>query len=356
MNRRDNISLQLNQAIKHQKCFVAYRVPGETSIHYLEAEEEAIETIGSMAELNNRSGYIIAPFSSSSSEPIVCIHAEEVLFEIPEMPNRLSSRSKDKDSGITPEYCERFAVFMQAIRSGAFHKLVLSRNQQVSRPEDFSPTEAFLKACNRYIRSYTYLFYTPQTGMWLGGTPEILLAGEKHDFMTVALAGTLPLHNGTLPSEWDAKNKEEQEVVADYIRKRLSSLNLTVSEKAVQSVQAGSLAHLKSEFRFSLPHPNALGDLLQLLHPTPAVCGMPEKEAYSFILENEGYNRKYYSGFLGQLNPEGKSVLYVNLRCMNISDRELTLYAGSGLLASSSASEEWNETEDKLWTMLSIIP
>jgi isochorismate synthase len=95
--------------------------------------------------------------------------------------------------------------------------------------------------------------------------------------------------------------------------------------------------------------------LLNLLHPTPAVAGLPKEEARRFILENEGYPRRYYSGFAGWLDTAGRSDLYVNLRCMHIRPHRLTLYSGGGLLPSSVMETEWRETEDKLQTMLSVI-
>ena len=184
----------------------------------------------------------------------------------------------------------------------------------------------------------------------MGGTPEILLSGEKGDWQTVALAGTQSLRDGKLPKSWDHKNWREQQLVASYIRRQLSTLGITPEEKGPYSARAGEVSHLKSDFFFSLPNPEKLGDVLQLLHPTPAVCGLPKEEAYHFIIENEVYDRSYYSGFIGWLDPKGKSDLYVNLRCMNILPQTFTLYAGGGLLAASQLEDEWQETEDKLDT------
>ena len=87
----------------------------------------------------------------------------------------------------------------------------------------------------------------------------------------------------------------------------------------------------------------------------PAVCGLPKEEAYRFILDNEGYDRRYYSGFIGWLDPDGKTDLYVNLRCMHIENGQLSFYAGGGLLASSDLNDEWLETEKKLQTMKRLV-
>ena len=189
----------------------------------------------------------------------------------------------------------------------------------------------------------------------LGSTPEIILSGEKNEWNTVALAGTQPLQNGKLPQVWDDKNRQEQDYVASYIRRQLLSLGIRSTESGPYPAYAGALSHLKTDFHFSLKDNKNQGDLLKVLHPTPAVCGLPKEEAYRFILENEGYDRKYYSGFIGWLDPEGRTDLYVNLRCMHIEDEQLTLYAGGGLLASSELNDEWQETEKKLQTMRRIL-
>ena len=87
---------------------------------------------------------------------------------------------------------------------------------------------------------------------------------------------------------------------------------------------------------------------------------MRTAEGYSLLIpcllkKSEGYDRRYYSGFIGWLDPDGRTDLYVNLRCMHIEEEQLTLYAGGGLLASSELNDEWLETEKKLQTMRRII-
>lgn len=93
----------------------------------------------------------------------------------------------------------------------------------------------------------------------MGGTPEILLSGEKGDWQTVALAGTQSLRDGKLPKSWDHKNWREQQLVASYIRRQLSTLGITPEEKGPYSARAGEVSHLKSDFFFSLPNPEKLG-------------------------------------------------------------------------------------------------
>lgn len=314
-------------------------------------------------ELDEQKGFVIAPFCPSDSLPIVLIEPD--CFEIPQLPLAGSPKQCQPDPNNTcfasPEavkehYREAFRRFIEPLQRKKFDKLVLSRSQTIGRASGFSATAAFYQACRQYKYSYIYLCHTPQTGTWMGSTPEIILAGQQGEWHTVALAGTQPLQNdGCLPTSWDEKNKEEQGIVAAYVRNQLDSLGIRFTEQAPCPVHAGALSHLRSDFGFSLPDNRKLGDLLKRLHPTPAVCGLPKEEAYRFILDNEGHNRRYYSGFIGWLDPEGKSDLYVNLRCMHIHPHAFTLYAGGGLLASSCLESEWQETEAKMQTMARLL-
>lgn len=363
------ISEEINQCdsietlIRENRSFAIYRIPGEEKPRFIMQTSGSPRILHNIEELNGVSGFVIAPFKTTPDSPILLIQPD--CREIPEEIRRNCKKDDSRfiyetkpfpESGnLKAEYTDCFRLFIKPLQEEKLDKLVLSRSLTLNRNIGFSPAKAFFKASQRYIRSYVYLCHTPETGTWLGSTPEIILSGEKHEWQTVALAGTQPLQQGELPTTWDDKNREEQRIVAAYIRNQLQSFGLQPIENGPYAARAGELSHLKSDFRFSLPGHDKLGDLLNLLHPTPAVCGLPKADSYRFILENEGYNRRYYSGFIGWLDPKGKTDLYVNLRCMHIGNRILTLYAGGGLLASSRLDDEWKETEDKLQTMQVLL-
>ena len=116
------------------------------------------------------------------------------------------------------------------------------------------------------------------------------------------------------------------------------------------------MVHLRSDFTFMLKEGVSVGELLQALHPTPAVCGLPKRQAYDFIVHNEGHQRRYYSGFAGPLQmADNGTHLYVSLRCMNLRAEEAVLYAGGGLMADSTEEDEWRETERKMQPMLRLF-
>lgn len=190
------------------------------------------------------------------------------------------------------------------------------------------------------------LLDTPQTGTWIMATPEILLEQQKSLLRTMALAGTMPFSEGF--PEWSEKNKHEQNIVERYIENIISPFCDKIIKDGPQTVRAGNLMHLRTDFRFHLKSEVSTAELLAKLHPTPAVCGLPKDEAKEFIIKNESIDRKYYSGFAGPLNLNGETHLYVSLRCMNIVDNQYIVYAGGGIMNESVVEEEWKETELKI--------
>ena len=227
----------------------------------------------------------------------------------------------------------------------------------------------FQKACELYPRMFISLVYTPQSGMWLMATPEILLEGGGNDWHTIALAGTMKLEGELLSFDsppvkgearlsdiaWTTKNIQEQRYVATYLMECLEHFSSQITEEGPYTARAANLVHLRSDFNFVLEDTRRIGELIRALHPTPAVCGLPKQQTFDFIRRNESQSRRYYSGFSGPFNPEVDTHLFVSLRCMQILDDCYCLYAGGGLLRDSEEDQEWEETEAKLETMRSLL-
>lgn len=310
------------------------------------------------AELNGKQGFVMAPFEITDSHPILLIRPDKV--------ETISLKEEHRDIGQYHEvrkptlyYSIDFANFHSQLEVGTFRKIVLARCAEEELSESVSPMELFYRACDLYPRLFISLVCTEKSGCWLTATPEILLEGKGSNWRTIALAGTVPLSEDQLSGEgetvnWSTKNIQEQRYVATYIAECLEQFTTDFSEEGPTSVRAANLVHLRSDFTFTLPSNDRIGDLLQTLHPTPAVCGLPKRDAFHFITHNEHTPRLYYSGFQGWLDKE-ETHLYVSLRCMRMDDNHYYLYAGGGLLRDSTEEQEWAETEAKMETMRRIL-
>ena len=387
--------------------FAVYRLPyAKQATLVRQTEGEPLE-LSSCQALNGQQGFVIAPFEITPAQPIVLIRPDETecldLSRSEEcfsrnvecfsrnvecgMWNENSSATDSEtdsahDSNLIPPstfhipqnprqnippstfhipqyYSIDFANYHAQLENDAFRKIVLARCADEKMPEGVEPMELFYRACALYPRLFIALVDTPKSGCWLTATPEILLEGLGSDWRTIALAGTMKLEGDQLNGEgesltWSTKNIQEQRIVATYITECLEQFTSDFREDGPRTVRAANLVHLRSDFTFRLSDHAHIGNLLQALHPTPAVCGLPKREAFQFIVRNEHTPRRYYSGFMGPLGTD-ETHLYVSLRCMNIDHDTCHLYAGGGLLKDSILEQEWQETEAKLETIRKLL-
>ena len=344
--------------------FALFRLPYTTACTLVEQVQGDPLELPACAALGDSEGFVMAPFAPSASVPVLLIRPDRVerieqdaddaawqslvghiVFDLPSLRSAAVVHPRS-------DYHIDFANFHTHLLSGDFQKLVLSRSIDLPRKDSDSPFALFRKACRCYPRMFISLVYTPKSGLWLAATPETLLEGGGGQWRTVALAGTTAYSDKVF---WSDKNIEEQRYVATYITRTLEHFTSDFSEDGPHTVRAGHLAHLRSDFRFVLPPSAQVGALLQALHPTPAVCGLPKLPAFRFIRQYEHHDRSYYSGFMGPMLIGGETRLFVTLRCMQIQVGSYRLYAGGGLLRDSDEEQEWQETETKLDTMRRVI-
>jgi isochorismate synthase len=248
---------------------------------------------------------------------------------------------------------------IRAIKNNQFQKVVLSRKEKISLT-DFDVEVTFKRLITNYPTAFKYCFFHPKIGTWLGATPEQLLQTDGNSLKTVALAGT-QLNVDNQEVIWKEKEKNEQQLVTDFIVNELEELIKEITISSPYSVRAGNLWHIKTDISATAKNKNAFKKIIKALHPTSAVCGLPKQEAKEFILEFENYDREYYSGFLGEMNIDlltfktQKTDLFVNLRCMKIEKKTANLFIGCGITEDSIPENEYIETVNKSMTMKKIL-
>ena len=260
-----------------------------------------------------------------------------------------------------PDFKQIVDAGIKRIETGDFEKIVPSRVKDIPIGSDFDALEAFDQLCEKHPLAMVSLVSSNETGTWLGASPELLVSVVGNKFKTVALAGTLPYapEVNIKSVAWTQKEIEEQALVCRYIISCFKKIRLReYEEHGPKTIVAGNVMHLKTEYEVDMQVANfpQLGSvMLKLLHPTSAVCGMPLDNALEFLKENEGYQRQFYSGYLGPVNINKESHIFVNLRCMQLFAEKIRLYAGAGVTADSNPDQEWIETEMKMLNLQKII-
>ena len=189
-----------------------------------------------------------------------------------------------------------------------------------------------------------FIYHTPQTGGWLGATPELLLDMDKRTgtFHTMALAGTRKRGS---THRWDDKNLRENHFVINYITASLAALGIDTEVSPLETVAYGGIEHLCSHITgraSSLMIPQ----IIDALNPTPALCGYPKADAIADITRFENHPRGCYGGIIG-FSSETSYRAFVNLRCMHFDGLRYCIYGGGGITSQSVPDEEYSETTAK---------
>lgn len=327
-----NFSDKLQAAVQNQISFALFRRPNENEVWlYVQDNSDS-----------NR--FLLHSFDSKTEKSVsdgnpVSVAANEFNFGF---DLNLNS-AKEFEPFKQEEYEKLIQKTINKIQSSEIEKIVLSRIISVDN-QGFNLFKSYKNLLESHSNALIYLWHSPGRETWMGATPELLLSVNGNEARTVSLAGTKLPEN-----EWTEKEFDEQQIVTDYIVSNFSGLNdLNISE--AQTVRAGKFQHLKSYISAEIPENFDLKDLLEKLHPTPAVCGLPKKAAFDFIVQNEGYDRQFYSGFIGIEN-SGAKEYFVNLRCGQFFRDKVWLYAGGGITIGSNPAKEWQETELKSGTL-----
>ena len=341
---------------EQQLPFVLYCKPNSDRIIGLFQKNDHLYFLENYEE----KGFVFAPFDASMIPYIPLEFSNVVVDNIPTsgVPSK-SDKTKINNTFGKDFFEDIVAKAIMEIDKNRFSKVVLSRKEEVLL-SDFDMEQVFRRMIATYDTAFRYFFYHPKIGTWLGATPEQFLKVNTTTVSTVALAGT-QLVEGNKNPVWSDKEDKEQQFVTDYIVESLEDLVKEMTISMPYAIKAGNLWHIKTDISAKLKPKQTLQPIIAALHPTPAVCGLPKQAAKDFITAFEGYDREYYSGFLGELNSDLASLkskqsdLFVNLRCMKILKDRAQLYMGCGITQGSTPEAEYVETVNKSMTMKRIL-
>lgn len=348
---------------------VLFRKPGEL-VNLLSGGEAMPYTKISQALRQADNGFVFAPFSLSEACPILLYKPgyrteielkdlnPKILIKNGEINNKTkppTSQAHDHkfDVGTSESvYMDSFASVISSLRRGEVEKVVLSRTTYAEVLPQEQTVPLFAALCDQYPAAFVYLASFPGYNTWLGASPEILLEGSAGKYHTMALAGT---RKAKTQEPWGVKEQEEHAFVSRYIQEVLGRFSVkSMQIDAAETIQSGAIEHLCTHFHFQTES-TYIPLLVEALHPTPAVCGIPLEASKKLIQQVESHPRAYYTGLLGPVQGSGNISLYVNLRCLQLTANHTIIYSGGGITIDSDPSAEWQETIDKAQTLLSVI-
>jgi isochorismate synthase len=266
-------------------------------------------------------------------------------------------------------YTERVKLALQHIESGSVEKVVLARCVDGIADDDFdiAATLGALEASHPECFVFAIRPGGSAQGpapVFLGATPERLLRVSDGCLATEGLAGSVPrgvsaamderLANELLASE---KDRHEHEVVCLRIEEALAphvaSLQREVGAPKIKRLK--NVQHLHTEIQAQLNGESSIVDVVDSLHPTPAVGGKPTNNAKELIRELEPFRRGLYAGTAGWVDANGNGEFGVLIRSALIRGNQISLFAGAGIVAGSEPERETEETRIKLDAILECL-
>lgn len=338
----------LDTLTKNKQPFVAFKLPNAQEVNLYYQKDDQLHMTFDFSE----AGFLMAPFADTdfySYIPNTYSHR----FDLPLANTVIRSGLTVPDENQNP-----FVALVQSalneFENSDLKKVVVSRVLTVNAMEK-NAAQTFQNLALLYPTAFVYYWQHPATGSWMGATPERFANVKDNCLHTIALAGTSTADEGQ-EAVWTTKEIDEQQLVTEAIEIALKTTFPSVETKVstVESVQAGALWHLKTDVQAESQE-LSIAKVVKALHPTPAVGGVPKDTSTAFILENEGYDRKFYTGFLGLFNGDSNADLFVNLRCAEITSKGYNVFVGAGITPESDPMNEWRETQRKAKTFCKAL-
>lgn len=259
-------------------------------------------------------------------------------------------------------FTEAVARAVGRIRSGDFQKIVLAREIEVRSTQPWDVPDVLHRLAERFPACFVFGIGR-HDGAMIGASPELLLRREGQRVETVALAGSTrrsddPSVDEHLAAELLASTKDrgEHDLVVQRIRRTLAPHALWVTAPGEpQIATVANVHHLATPIRAQLDGRARLLDLIEALHPTPAVGGEPSIDALRAIPELEGMDRGWYAAPIGWIDRAGDGEFFVGLRSGVVRGQRARLFAGVGVVGDSVPTSELAETELKLGAVLSAL-
>lgn len=338
----------IERCVRWLMPFAAWRMPDADEVSFCAAPSIMADPESDAAV----DGFFICPFNTPFAQALRIpfeIGVDDVLkMDVPSsaLPH-LPYQSTDKS-----QYLDSIANLISQLKARGNAKTVISTIKIEPMPSADTSEHIALMAKHLFANGkglFCNCWYHPQLGLWMGATPELLLSVQSRELRTMALAGTT-----AIGSDWDEKNKAEQQFVTDYITYGLASKNVNPLISPTYEVSFAQLKHLCTDFAAVLPDSAEIEEIIDTLNPTPALCGYPKEQALSDIAAIEHHPRQCYGGLVGVARRDNLYA-YVNIRCARFGADQCLYFSGGGITADSVPEAEWAETKAKRQQLINFF-
>jgi len=260
-------------------------------------------------------------------------------------------------------YQKQVEYLVQQMQAKKLDKAVLARILQIEFDQKIPVSDVFYNLAKHNPEGYSYAVarYPQSEGWFVGASPELLIAKQNSHIWSKPVAGTLTRDDDPTLDQNNArallasqKDQHEHalviEMIADELTPFCKQLHVPKQPSLIRTKRLWHLAsHITGELKQADTH---VFDLIERLHPTPAICGEPSTIAKELIQQLEPFNRELFAGTMGWADEQGNGEWSVTVRCARIYQNIARLFAGAGIVEASRPQAEHAETAAKFRTVL----
>lgn len=302
-------------------------------------------TLGFIAHNSSHTALTIENFENNDTRYFVpYTDSLEHLFQSIALQNTTENSTKKAD------YIGYVESILQQIYLRHFQKIVAAQVKVFDI--SLSPSIVFNKfnqLKKTFPQAFVYCYYIDQS-IWLGASPELIGKTSDKIFHTISLAGTRTSGR----EDFTLKEIHEQQLVSNHIQAVLKSYSQTVINPTSDTTHFGNIRHIMSQYTIPLDERLGFDTLIHEIHPSPALAGIPTQEAIQFIHSNEPITRLWYTG-VSSFEDSGEHYAFAHIRCARITANQAIFYAGAGIVEGSQPESEWEETNQKIETIKTVI-
>ena len=278
------------------------------------------------------------------------------------LPEKRLEPVEQEDTFIKKEWNRGVKKILDEIEDNKVEKVVLCRPALYNSSTPINTTNV-LEILDKKYPSCTIFSFRRGNKEFLGATPEVLLQLKNNTLTSKIVAGTnaddtsevLNKHSRTNLLE-DEKNLHEHNLVVKWILKKLTNLTTKLHiEKKPHIIKLQHIQHLVSLIKGESKKNVTIFDLLNSLHHSPSICGIPKESALTTIKYLENFSRGWFSGNVGIIRNVNEGCFVIAIRSALIKNLTATLFAGAGIVKNSIPDQEFDETQLKLKTILDAI-
>ncbi len=251
---------------------------------------------------------------------------------------------------------------VEDLKTGSLKKVVLARELRLLFDHHVKADVILENLYNQQRDSFIFVFES-NGDCFIGATPERLVKKQGKNVFSTCLAGSIRrgknekednILGQTLLN--DQKNLNEHGFVVEMIKEALEeSCEEIILPDKPQLMKIRDIQHLYTPVIGKCQKDASLLLLVERLHPTPALGGLPKQEAVEKIRQVEILDRGFYAAPLGWVDYRGNGEFSVSIRSGLIQGKEASLFAGCGVVANSDSESEYLETSLKFRPMLRAL-